>query len=367
MRIQARSRMLSWVAGFGLSLPCLAQNSPRVLPVPADPLELVTGPVETAQDRYGLLQLLQHAHENFALRGSEKAYDLKVKFTVDSLGQTNYDGSWEMEDVNVPGRGLHWTAKSNSGYAVDRISIGEGIYAKATTKMIPLRLHEVRGLLNDPLPSASYAGRGSIRVATVSLNGAGLTCLLLSHSQNPAIPASGRAWEEAEECIDPQTGLLQIHSEVPGLYAVYDYSNPFQLGAHVLPRSITVSEAGRIISRISVESATPVNEIDQSRFVPNAELRAEGSAIGIKTAERLIRVHRPANSSSATVLRAVCVFGVVSPAGQLVEAHSLQPSDPNSQAAVRDAMNINFSAKTPQATGPEQHFVFVIEKFFTKQ
>ena len=32
---------------------------------------------------------------------------------------------------------------------------------------------------------------------------------------------------------------------------------------------------------------------------------------------------------------AVCVFGIVTPSGQLVEAHSLQPSDPNSQAAVQ--------------------------------
>ena len=59
-------------------------------------------------------------------------------------------------------------------------------------------------------------------------------------------PAAGRGWEETEECIDPQSGLLQVHSEAPGRYAVYDYSNAPQLGGHRLPRSVTVTEAGRI-------------------------------------------------------------------------------------------------------------------------
>jgi hypothetical protein len=54
---------------------------------------------------------------------------------------------------------------------------------------------------------------------------------------------------------------------------------------------------------------------------------------------------------------------MVTSTGQLVEAHSLQPSDPNSQAAVEDAKRIDFSPLTAAGVAPEQHFVFVIEKF----
>jgi hypothetical protein len=61
--------------------------------------------------------------------------------------------------------------------------------------------------------------------------------------------------------------------------------------------------------------------------------------------------------------RTVCVFGLVNSAGQLVEAHSLQPSDPNSTAALKDARAIDFSAMTPAGAPLQQHFVFVIEKF----
>jgi hypothetical protein len=43
-------------------------------------------------------------------RTDGQGYDLKVTFAVDSLGQTEYDGDWELEDVYVPGQGLHWTA-----------------------------------------------------------------------------------------------------------------------------------------------------------------------------------------------------------------------------------------------------------------
>jgi hypothetical protein len=60
------------------------------------------------------------------------------------------------------------------------------------------------------------------------------------------------------------------------------------------------------------------------------------------------------------------VFGLVTSSGKLVEAHSLQPSDPNSAVAVEDAKQINFSSP-PFNPHPAQHFVFVIEKFVSSK
>jgi hypothetical protein len=66
-------------------------------------------------------------------------------------------------------------------------------------------------------------------------------------------------------------------------------------------------------------------------------------------------------------IRPVCVFGVITSTGQLVEAHSLQPADPNSESAVADARSIDFSPSIASGAPAQQHFVFVIEKFVSAQ
>lgn len=361
------ARILCLIAAGTVSAGCFGENGPTILPVPADPLELVTGPVQAPPDREGVLKFLENARDNFTLRSADEAYDLKVNFTADSLGQTNYDGAWEMEDVNVPKEGLRWTAKSSAGYTITRISSLGEVYAEGTANSIPLRLHEARGLLDNPLPSAAYASRGSIRTAQVELNGTTVTCLLLSQAKNPMNPPVGRGWDEAEECIDPQTGRLMLHSEAPGRYVVYDYSSPFQIGAHVLPRSITVNEAGRVASKIVVQSVSPVANVDPGSFYPTEAMRQAGPVISIKGAERIVRVHQQGHSSAGLSLHAVCIMGVITPTGQLAEAHSLQPNDPNSDTALKDAQAIDFTATIPRGGKPQQHFAFIIEKFLTKQ
>ncbi len=237
-------REMVWlIAGGALPLAAFGQNAPRVAPIPRDPLELATGQVQVAgtpasREAWQYFRLpLVHARNSYALaKAAGQAYDLRVGFTVDSLGQTNYDGSWQMEDLFSPGKGLRWTAKSAAGYTITGIASSGGNYGEGTASAVPLRLlRKRRVVLFDPIPSTAYAGRGSIRTATATFRGATLTCVLLSRSRNTANPAVGRGWEESEECIDPQSGLLQVHSEAPGRYAVYDYSNAPQLGSHVLP------------------------------------------------------------------------------------------------------------------------------------
>ena len=160
----------------------------------------------------------------------------------------------------------------------------------------------------------------------------------------PAVPFPERresgvrtGWEETEECIDPQSGLLQVHSEVPGRYAVYDYTNAPQLAGHILPRSVTITEAGRIVSKISVESLSGLTAADPNLFVPTDAMKAKGRAVAMTSATKISRIQGQGPFTSAVTIRPVCVFGMVTPSGQLVEAHSLQPSDPNSEAAVEDA------------------------------
>lgn len=219
-------------------------------------------------------------------------------------------------------------------------------------------------MLFNPLPSVAYARSGSIRTSTVTFHGSSLTCVLLARSRNIPTPALGRGWDESEECIDPQSGLLYVHSEVPGRYAVYEYSDAPQLGGHLLPRIVTITEAGRVVSTISVESLEGIAAVDARLFVPTDRMKA-AHATAMVSATRITRIQGQGSSTAAMTVRPVCVFAMVNAAGQLVEAHSLQPSDPNSEAAVRDAKGIDFSPSAPAGGAPQQHFVFVIEKFVT--
>jgi hypothetical protein len=286
---------------------------------------------------------------------------------VNSGAQTQYDGFWRMEEVFDPQQGLRWTAKAGSDYAVTQISANKTVYGDTTADHIPLRLQEARAVLFDPIPPLPRVALGSIRTSPAIYNGAQVTCVLLSASDDAASAPPGRSWDETEDCIDPQTGLLQVHSQVPGRYAAYQYANGPALAGHVLPRKVIVTEAGKTVSEISVDSLTEVSNADSSLFSPNVQKNAKGQAIAMTGAQKITRVMGKAPFPAGAALQPVCVFGVVTPTGQLVEAHSLQPGDPNSQAAVAAARKLRFSQPTPAEARPRQHFVFVIEEFVSSR
>lgn len=357
------------ISAGGISLAAFGQKALRTAPIPSDPLEMVTGQIRAADapaSRAAVIRLLGRARNGYGVRSAGQGYDLKVTFTVNSGGQTDYDGTWEMEDVFDPKQGFRWTAKSSASYTITRISSNGMLYGDETASYIPLRLQEARAALFDPIPSPGSVARTSIRTSTAIFNGAQLTCVLLSSSGKAASATPGRSWDETEECIDPQSGLLQTHSQVPGRYYAYDYSNAPRLAGHVLPRKVTVTEAGKTVTEISVDSLTELPAADPSLFVATEEMKARGRAIAMTGAQKISRVAGRGPFAPGATARVVCVFGVVTPSGQLEEAHSLQPSDPNSQAAVEDAKQINFYP-TPPGAHPQQHFVFVIEKFVSSQ
>ncbi|MGA3201070.1 MAG: hypothetical protein ABSF12_01095 [Bryobacteraceae bacterium] len=359
------SKGMLWLATSGVSLATFGQAALKMAPIPSDPLEIVTGPiqaVDTPAGRLAVVQLLARARKNYALESAGRGYQLKVNFTVNSGGQTDYDGAWRMEDVFDPRQGLHWTATAAAGYATTQILSNRTAYGEGTASVIPLRLQEARVALLGAIPSAANVARESIRTSIAIFHGAQLTCVLLSGSRIAA-ETPGRQWEETEECIDPQSGLLQVHSQVPGRYYAYEYSDGLQLGDHVLPQKVIVTEAGKTISEITVESLTEVASADAKLFVPSEEMKARGPAVAMAGAEKLERLAGKRPFAAGGTAQPVCVFGLVTPSGQLVEAHSLQPSDPNSQAAVDAVKRMNFTRPAPPGERPSQHFVFVIEKF----
>ncbi len=362
------TRRISWlIVALALTLPAIGQDARKIAPIPTDPLEMVNGRIEnvdTQARRQSALELLNRAGNNYSLRSSPEAYDLKVTFTVNSGGQTDYDGVWHMEDIFDPQQGLRWTAQAAAGYSITEIIANGRFYGDATQDYIPLRLHEARAALFAAMPSPADLLHARIRTSASSFQGASLTCVLLSGSGKPAAAAPGRRWEETEECIDPQTGLLKVHSQIPGRYYAYDYSNAPQLAGHVVPSRITVTEAGKTVSEISVDSLKQLPSVDPTLFVPTQQMLDRGRAVSMAGALKISRVV----GVSAGAPQTVCVFGLVTPSGQLVEAHSLQPSNPDSPAALEAAKQMNFSRPSPagHTEVPQQHLVFIIEKFVSR-
>ena len=194
------SKRIFWLmAASGLWAVALAKDAPRMAPVPADPLELVTGQiqaVDTPTSREADVQLLSRARDGYSFRNAGHGYDLKVSFTVNSGGQTEYDGAWEMEDIFDPQQGLRWTAQAEAGYSTTQISSNGMFYGVGTASTFPLRLQEARAALFGPIPAAGFVNQDSLRTSTSTLNGIQVTCVLLSGPQSGVATTSG--WSDAK-------------------------------------------------------------------------------------------------------------------------------------------------------------------------
>lgn len=317
-------------------------------------------PVQSKAVRTSAVRLLGRVRNSYGLKSAGRGYDLKVSFTVNSGGQTEDDGAWRMEEIFDPQQGLHWDAKSSDGYSITRIRVNGGFYGDQTGSHVPLRLAEVRAALFDPMPSAKFAARASLRTSKATLDGTALECVLLSDSAPVATASAGRRWDETEECVDAHSGLLRMHSQIPGRYFAYDYTGASQLGGHTFPGKVTVYEGGKVVTQISIDSLKEISNADPALFQPTEQMRARGPATALTEAQKIFQVPDPGIAFGGTG-HAVCVFGVVTATGELAEAHSLNPSDPASANAVAAAQQMTFNKPGQTSARPQQHFVFVIE------
>jgi len=119
------------------------------------------------------------------------------------------------------------------------------VYSNQLAGAIPLRLAQVRTAIF--LVHPMFGPSASLRMAAGSLNGTAVSCVLVSHQ--PRNKSAGRRWEEAEYCIDPQSGLLMSHSPVPGMYVAYDYANAFHFHDKVIPGKLPLRKRARPSSR----------------------------------------------------------------------------------------------------------------------
>ena len=205
---------------FASSLVCLPAVFAQTNPPPPDAHEMVTREphmLSKSADRSAAISLLDRARTNYDLHSIATAYSLKVSF--ETSGATQSEGAGTMEELYDGHSHWRWTERLQDSHVV-RIGAEGHIYGANPSDPVPLRVQLVRTVLLRPI--AHDLSEFMVRAANLERDGKPISCLLLSHSLPPN-PAP-RSWVEREDCIDPTTGLLQMWSEAPGIYAVYDYA-----------------------------------------------------------------------------------------------------------------------------------------------
>lgn len=308
-------------------------------PPPADPHEMVTRQphiLSKPGERTSALDLLARARKNFDLSDAHVPYSLKVSF--ESNGATQSEGAGTMEDLSDGNSHWRWTADLQQVHII-RIGADSRVYGGP--EAVPLRIQMVHSILQRPV--VHDAAQFEIRAADVQSNGKTVSCFLLSHSLPPN-PAP-RAWVEREDCIDPATGLLQMWSEAPGIYAIYDYSGAADFHGHLLARQISVFEEGRLALTIRVESLNEAPGLDPNLFNPTPEMTEAGETFWLNSAGRWgpLRVD-PDNAPASRFYQPVIVHATIDAQdGSVLDAEALQDSnDDLGRAAVDMVRNTAF-------------------------
>ncbi len=196
-----------------------------------------------------------------------------------------------------------------------------------------------------------------IRSANAELNGKPVTCLLLSAgvAENPA----PRAWVEEEYCIDSATGLLQMWSAAPGIYAEYDYEGATEFNGHTLPRQISIFEGGAFAVQARVESFGDPGQIDANAFKPGPEMTDAGESFTLSGSRRFPMRVDPSDGPTSTYFQPVIVHATLdAQEGRVIDAEVLQDSNQDlSRAALELVKSSSF-----HATGFQQE-VFINVQF----
>lgn len=352
--------LLATSFAFAQSAP-LAQDSepqraPFVIPrppIPADPLELATGAtkiLDTPEERATMLGLLERARQNSDLWGPTKPYVLKLSYN--SSGNALYTGSGEMTQIWMSPARFRFDAQLG-GFTQTRLFTGGRAYDQRSNSFVPLRLQMVRNVVFWPM---NFAPRAMLRIAAGKLGETDLLCGLFSSNLNSpeemsAVP--GRRWVEVEYCVDPKSGLLRVYSEAPGIYAVYDYSEPLEHNGHVLPRNINVTEAGQNMLNVHLESIADPSPNDVAALTPGPALASAGLGNPLSFPIRFQQL-APAPTGYKGEIHPVIIHAILDGDGRALDQEPLQTADP---VLTQAAMDLVRTRNFPPATGGNQRIV----------
>jgi hypothetical protein len=317
---------------FAFLLVCIPAIFGQTNPPPSDPHEMVTSQPQTLTkpaDRNAALDLLDRARQNYDLRGIGAPYSLKVSFETNGSAQNEGEGA--MEELSDGANHWRWSAQMQDSRVL-RIGIDGRVYGTNASEAVPLRVQLVRSALHWPI--MRMAGGSAIRAADVKRDGMAMSCLLLS-AAIPPNPAP-RSWFEREYCIDANTGLLQMWSEAPGIYAVYDYTGATSFHGHTVPKQIAIFEDGRLAVQVRVEGPEDAPNLDANLFKPAPEMVDAGGSFTLASPKRFPMRVDPTDGPTSTLFQPVIVHAILDAQdGSVLDAEALQSYDQDlSRAAV---------------------------------
>jgi len=211
----------------------------------------------------------------------------------------------------------------------------------------------IRSALHWPI--VRNPGASAIRASEIEHDGKALSCLLLSGSIPPN-PAP-RSWVEREYCIDSATGLLEMWSEAPGIFAVYDYSGAVEFHGHILPRQISIFEEGQLAAEARVGTLEDTPDIDASLFTPTPEMVEAGGSFTLASPNRFPMRVDPSDGPTSTYFQPVIVHAILDAEdGHVLDAESLQNAD---RELSRAAMDLVRSTTFPPSGFQQEVFINV--------
>jgi hypothetical protein len=332
-----------------------------VAPVPPDPLELVTGPTQVpanAEQRGALVSLMNRAVSHYALHARNgPAHVLQISFNA-TASTLNPGGAGQLRETWISGENWRWDGNLG-GYTLLRISSNAAVYDQNPDSMIPLRLKMLANAVFAPIEGAPR--KATIRTTNVEWKGAQITCILMSAEGNAQTPATGRQWYETEYCIDPATGLLDIYSKAPGIYAVYDYTHGLSFHGRVLPGSITITENEHTVLAAQLTSIADAAPLNTSPFTPTSQMIAQGPATALQLPTRF-PIPGPGTAPGAAV-QPVIVHAVIDAKGNVRESEVLQTSS-MSTAALDFITGMKFPPEaTASGASPSEREAYINVRF----
>ncbi|HZU22647.1 MAG TPA: hypothetical protein VE998_07415, partial [Terriglobales bacterium] len=148
---------------------------------------------------------------------------------------------------------------------------------------------------------------------------------------------------------------LRVYSEAPGIYAVYDYAEPLEHNGHILPRNISVTEAGQNVLDVRLESIVDPTPADLAQLQPGPELATAGAGNALSFPIRFQQL-APAPAAYKGDVHPVIIHAILDGEGRTLDQEPLQTSDPVLTQAAMDLVRTR-TFPPPMGNGGNQRIV----------
>jgi hypothetical protein len=177
-----------------------------------------------------------------------------------------------------------------------------------------------------------------------------------------------RNWEEAEYCVNAQTGLLTTYSPVPGLFVHYDYSQGIEFHGKRIANAFTIWEAGQKVAEATTLSVSDPPALTDQIFSPTGLLpigagRAMNPGTNMPIVMPVPGHPLPAGTSDAAI-QVIALHGNVSGDGQLREVEVLASTDSTLNQTALDTAKLMAQGRRqgqPGATAQSSEMILTFE------